>query len=352
MRRLISEVIRSNGLRVHDFVFVLVIFTGLGGAAWAQTAAEPWVHQDAYIRKLVAQSRSNSARLRSDFKSALSDMPLSATQRRVADRLNEIDIAIDETDMKFTGVGADIENGRRKVIVPAGFLLAMDMVNRAAVEAAIFSVPQEKLRDYLIYAQGQLQRFRNSEGEGNAPQNLQRFCRQAELDCDSFDRTPVAAFYGSTLEAANMAGLAFVLGHEFAHHILGHLTCSSIMRFKEEAAADLFGLRLALKSKRNPIYPAPGIGAYLVLFAAGRDTHLSPAEDDYPDPLCRYSQSLRQAIVALDTDADFQGQLRQFNLTAMWQQIKNYMPNFERYTGSCNFPAHESSLDYICPAQP
>jgi hypothetical protein len=258
---------------------------------------------------------------------------------------DSIDTRIDEYDSDFFGVYSTKEGDRRSVHISAAYLVLSYMMDAAYSKLLIESPfdPGRFTEQIVAYAQYLVNAYGKARDQwslGDTPICIKTFNQWSGMTSDDIYNWVVK--FGNDPKLVNISlGLArstvtFVLGHEYAHHLLGHLDKANL-GLMEEIAADRYALEWANKAG---LPSAGALGSFTIAEVMEKE-YQNKIPADHPLAACRmirafffeYS-SLRTSptMKELENDANFLA-LETF-MSAHWKQ----MVEFQK---TCNVGATE-----------
>ena len=202
---------------------------------------------------------------------------------------SELEIAKDvivtvPLDPRFSRVIAYNSYGLKKIEISTGFLSLISSL----IDANIIAEEFNKV-SYLLTYKKLMAQFITSKQD----KVIETFKNHAKIPSQQYNHFVRSKEYNYTFSLNLRIVLSYILAHEYAHHIFGHLTTKKPKNLLEsrynEDIADDFAIRINSKLKNNPL----PITDYFILFSLvenglQKDTH-SPSA-------CRLEKFLNAGI--------------------------------------------------------
>lgn len=257
-------------------------------ANYRTSAAAQEVEPDVLIDQIYRGAVYDSQMIMKRFR----DVVTTEHEREV---LNHIVVRINRQQTGVYDVYALMEDGTPIINISIGYLSIAFLVETAETYEYLYNwryqrynlERENKYVQYIIDTIAANQRrLENGEPvESYAPYLLWIGLNQTEAEVANAEMNSDPS--GGIIIASS---LAFVLGHELGHHVLGHLLLGRPTAMAEERAADEYSIKLLLKAGIDPSY----ISSTFLLFAYAEGFRAAPGST-HPNPVCRYWNALNAA---------------------------------------------------------
>jgi len=235
--------------------------------------------------------------------------------------LQDIDVRV-PMDYNMTRVVA-YRNDRRVIEISFGFLgVLLDVCDNwilAEYYASQDSGIYDKYEAYLAYLNQLIDR--NERAVGQKPTAAQSFATwagiPAEVATAIMERSDVQDYKGRL----RMAAIAFVLGHELGHHMLGHVDAPQASSPAESRAREAEADRYAAELTMRTGIPAFGALPALGFFAAAEGTAADP-DATHPLAYCRILGAMMYTVDRLAADRKY---------APLFEKAPDMLPGRARY---------------------
>ncbi len=236
---------------------------------------------------------------------------MTPTERAI---LAKVDISVPSSNNLLL-VRATIDRGVRNIDISLGWIWVMECVTDAVILADLFQVGAES--DVTRYVEDVARRVEangRSIRLGESASTIPLYASFVGLRPDSVDRLYKRSDFQDARVALKLHSLAWIIGHEMAHHVLGHLKGENpneapldraTRRRSEESAADAWANKMANGAGYHTHVGVYGMMLYSLLEGSGSDP-LST----HPSSLCRTSRAVIAGVDAAMADPDFVKYLR------------------------------------------
>jgi hypothetical protein len=218
--------------------------------------------------------------------------------------LGEIDFSIDRYDMNVYGVFADRDPPR--VVMSIGFTLAVLLVS----EAFVISAQSDQVSgiDVFLYATALADILNQNSRRTRLGLSLletPRFDVFLGWSAEEYYKIVNTQQFESERDLVMMHAFALILGHEIAHHFLGHLDHGTASSIDVEKEADELGIRLALNAGYNVLFGHVPFLFYMAIEGDSAGIYFDGRS--HPPALCRLMDVMHAGIEAITQDPAFRG---------------------------------------------
>lgn len=183
-------------------------------------------------------------------------------KERILSRNIDVDVVLDS---RVSRVRALPGNGKRKIEISTGFLSLIGHLIDANIISNRFN-KRDKLASYNLLISNYMRTYQDRVREGLDLSWPEPFHKYIGIDDETYNRIYRSNEYDQVFSLNMRIVLSYILAHEYAHHILGHLT-TKIPRDAEESRrnedeADDFSIRVNWMLGNNPL----PVANYFMLF--------------------------------------------------------------------------------------
>lgn len=169
-------------------------------------------------------------------------------------------------DSRFSRVVAYRDEGKKKIDISTGFLSLMASLVDANIIASKFN-KLSYLDDYRLLITNYINTYQDKVNKGNTPSWPVPFHKFVDISDHQYGKVLKSKEYDYSFSLNLRIITSYILAHEYAHHIFGHLTSKKPKDLSEsrrnEDEADDFAIRVNWMLGNNPLL----VSDYFVLFS-------------------------------------------------------------------------------------
>lgn len=231
---------------------------------------------------------------------------LSAEQAAV---LARIAVRIDPNSWDMYGLSAPTEKGT--IEIPLGLIVVQDYIDSAVTAQSVANISNELVMSYISAFTRRL--GENVERRQKKLPILQvpEFPRFAELDPPEWSRIVSNPRFESTKDAIKLNSFAFMLLHEFAHHLEPDLGFEV-----REGRADEVAVDIGIRAGFNPMLAF----MFFMVFAQMEEGSALRTGNTHEPSLCRGVYLFNQGRLAAAADPGFMAHIKKSGLESAWEQ--------------------------------
>lgn len=227
------------------------------------------------------------------------------------DILDETDIRIDRFSNDVVRVYANIENGKRVIVISRGFMAAGDLIDWAltyeiyVAQQQQVPVNSERIIKYTNVVAEIILNNAHQRSRALPVKDIPYYLQWTGMGEDQYNEVTDGLRrdpdFQNLRALIKLHAFALILGHELGHHVLGHLE-SSERSVRQEEEADAYGVKLEMKAGYMPLMSASSF----LLFSAFEGWSTNPGTThDHPYGVCRLFHLADASIKSISDDTDF-----------------------------------------------
>lgn len=195
-------------------------------------------------------------------------------------------------DKRIGRVRAIEENGVKKIEISTGFIALMANLIEADILSTNFGYI-EKLSGYYLLISDYLKQYNSSLANGIILPEPEPFFKFIDMNQQTYIEFIQTEKYDFLFSANMRILLGYIISHEYAHHIFGHLNINKANNLSEsrknEDEADDFSIRVNWMLNNNPLI----VARYFMLFTAVEEI---PHNYTHTASACRLEKFLHAGI--------------------------------------------------------
>ena len=317
---------RSSFLRVSVAIIGCISFLLLfSQVVHAQFGGDP-----TSVGQLIKQYATFGARIfKNELRPAFAKV-LSAEEMGI---LDDIEFRWPSDFNLLTAYASRDANGNRIVVISGGHIAAAD----AAIDANLIAVELGKgdPPKYFDHMLDLVKQNRNLYIQGSAQKPLPSFENFFSLNNSEVQRIRAKPSVRAARDVLMTQSLAFVVAHELAHHVLGHIdspVTSLEAQRERERAADAYAVKLVTSAGYNPI----AVAAFMGLLSSLEGSSDTWGESDHPRALCRQADFLVNGYSTLSKDSEYEKFLQENpDLRNKFRVLGAQVPGMKKFYEIC-----------------
>jgi hypothetical protein len=286
------------------------------------------IHSTAIAEVKITQQKKSEADIRASIKASLRSIRIVKTKvnrvlpkkyKRDLKRLN-IEISRDHNIFAVFATRKD-----RKISISFSFIDQIIAVVDAVI-LADFLGNRDMASEYLFLLIENMIENTNNYKQGKSFISPPHFAVYAGMSNQKFSEITSTPGYAEIRDDAITDAIGFVLLHEIAHHVLGHVNKKNSIAHERDA--DSFSLKYGVKAGLEPMFGVLPFWYYSAIEEAG--VKLS---EKHPSPMCRTSKFLRKAFDLQREDKKYMRYLKDTGQYTSYKKMKK--TTLKKFTKEC-----------------
>ena len=266
--------------------------------------------------------------------------PLLGEEER--DLFDRTTVVIERDSWDVEGIRAGLDDNPPTIRIPLGLIYLQDYIDSAVVATQLGQIPISQLTSYIHAVTDRVREAsRHSAGDRTPVSDLPSFPAFAGLSPAEWHRIESSPQYSSMKSVIKLSTFAFILAHEFWHHLNPAAPLE-----ERELKADAFAAEVGVKADFNPM-----LAFYTFMFYASieGEQSLHETKPGYPAPLCRALYFFEKGRIQADADGDFMESMKSQGLLEAWRALP---ARLQKLLISENVTCLDFEVSDLAPAMP